>query len=283
LHLTLCSQSSHHCVQSRRETQIVQLLIMLPDCVLRVNPRSIHVSLLDGLLHLQLLLFFLFLTLLGLPHQALGRVLQLKYLVQKLLLTPSPHLSSVSTATTQKKKKKKKTTINPTNHPTYSKLQTLTASPITVCRSPRRATVFMDAKHGRLISRQEKYEQCRKVQGRKQIETRKGTEKEGDGARKPRGRTKRCTRIVVARSPAFFQETLIEFPQDILLSSRYRIQTCIRHSVVIVGLQNLTFHMTFRARQTTEFRLAQDIPSSSEYKIRTCTRHSIIVRIRNLN
>jgi hypothetical protein len=125
----------------------------------------------------------------------------------------------------------------------------------------------MDAKHGRLISRQEKYEQCGKVQGRKQIATSKDTEKEGDGARKPRGRTKRCTRIVVARSPAFFQEMLIEFPQDILLSSRYRIQTCTRHSVVVVGLQILTLHKTFHARQTTEFKLAQDITSSSEYEI----------------
>jgi hypothetical protein len=141
----------------------------------------------------------------------------------------------------------------------------------------------MDGKHGSLISRQEKYEQCWKVQGRKKIATRKDTQREGDGARKPRGRTKRWTRIVVARSPAFFLEMLIEFPQDILLSSRYRIQTCIRHSVVVVILQNLTFHMTFRARQTTEFKLAQDIPYSSQYKIRTCTRHSIIVRIRNLN
>nr|GMD38719.1 hypothetical protein CRG98_001885 [Ipomoea batatas] len=80
--------ASHDGVEAGSEAEVVHLLAALPDGVLGVDSSAVHVSLLDGLLHLQLLGFLLFLALPGLALETLGRELQLHDLIHQFLCVP---------------------------------------------------------------------------------------------------------------------------------------------------------------------------------------------------
>eukprot|EP00850_Spirogloea_muscicola_P001026 SM000004S14896 [mRNA] locus=s4:51571:54763:- [translate_table: standard] len=86
VHLGLRVEARDDGVEARGQAQVVELLRALADGVLGVDARAVHVALLDGALHLELLLLLLLLALLGLAHQRLGREAQLEDLLQQLLL-----------------------------------------------------------------------------------------------------------------------------------------------------------------------------------------------------
>ena len=67
-----CLYSIGHCINPSCHAEVVEPLVLLPYSILGINPRPLHVTLLQCLLYLGLLLFLVFLTLLCCPLHLLG-------------------------------------------------------------------------------------------------------------------------------------------------------------------------------------------------------------------
>lgn len=88
LHLRLGVEARDDGVEAGGEAEVVHVLGALADGVLGVDPRAVHVPLLDRLLHLELLLLLLLLALARLPLQRLGGELEVEDLGHQLLRVP---------------------------------------------------------------------------------------------------------------------------------------------------------------------------------------------------